>query len=127
MAEQAVRQIPNLRPEMRNAILALSGMPPAARERQIESGLYASFSSHDRQILKAAVFTPAPGQSSAPARATEQAQAAQPRSEVRNAIRTLRAMPPAARQRQIESGAYNSFTPAEREMLRTVAQVQPGM
>jgi hypothetical protein len=51
----------------------------------------------------------------------------QHRREVQNAIRTLQAMPPAARQRQINSGVYSSFSPSEREMLKTVAQVQPGM
>ena len=40
------------------------------------------------------------------------------RQAVRNAIQTLRAMPPEARQRQIDSDAYKrQFTPQERNML----------
>jgi hypothetical protein len=127
LAETAVRQLPEARPEVRNAIRALSGMPPAARERELATGLYADFSPDERQMVKAAVFTPAPNTS---ARAVERTAVQSPdqhRLEVQNAIRTLQAMPPAARQRQIESGVYSSFSPSERQMLRTVAQVQPGM
>ena len=40
-----------LRPAVRNAIAALHAMPPAARERQINSGRYAGFSAEDRQLL----------------------------------------------------------------------------
>lgn len=40
-----------------------------------------------------------------------------PRPAVRNAIDALRAMPPNARQRQLDSGRYNSFSPEERELL----------
>jgi len=39
------------------------------------------------------------------------------RPGVRNAIDALRAMPPDARQRQLDSGRYNSFSPEERELL----------
>ncbi len=39
------------------------------------------------------------------------------RPAVRNAIDALRAMPPDARQRQLDSGRYNSFSPEERELL----------
>jgi len=40
-----------LRPAVRNAIAALRAMPPAARERQINSGRYASFSPEERELL----------------------------------------------------------------------------
>jgi hypothetical protein len=124
LAETAIRQIPHARPDLRNAIRALSGMPPAARERELATGLYAGFSPDERQLVKAAVFTPAP---KANARAVERAAQHEPeqhRREVQNAIRTLQAMPPAARQRQIDSGLYSSFSPSEREMLKTVSAVQ---
>ena len=128
LAESAVRQMPDSRPEVRNAIRALSGMPPAARERELATGLYASFSPEERQVLRAAVFTPAPNRDPERViRTAVQSPAQQHRREVQNAIRTLQAMPPAARERQINSGVYGSFSPSEREMLKTVAQVQPGM
>jgi hypothetical protein len=40
------------------------------------------------------------------------------RPAVRNAIRALRAMPPDARHRQLNSGRYDSFSPEERELLK---------
>ncbi len=46
-----------------------------------------------------------------------------PRPEVQNAIRALRAMPPDARQRQIDSGRYSNFSPEERELLSNVSQL----
>jgi hypothetical protein len=48
-----------------------------------------------------------------------------PRQEVRNVIQALRAMPPEARRRQIESGRYRNFSPEEQELLNQVAQVSP--
>ena len=135
LAETAVRQVPEARPEVRNAIRALSGMPPAARERELATGLYASFSPEERQVVRAAVFTPAPNRDPERViRTAVQSPAQQHRREVQNAIRTLQAMPPAARERQINSGVYSSFSPSERAMLKTVAQfrhrrgsAQPGM
>ena len=44
------------------------------------------------------------------------------RPAVRNAIAALRAMPPAARERQLNSGRYASFSPEERELLTKVSQ-----
>ncbi len=125
LAESAVRRVPEARPEVRNAIRALSGMPPAARERELATGLYASFSSEERQVVRAAVFTPAPNRNSERViRTAVQSPAQQHRREVQNAIRTLQTMPPAARQRQINSGVYSSFSPSERAMLKTVSAVQ---
>ena len=125
LAESAVRRVPEARPEVRNAIRALSGMPPAARERELATGLYASFSSEERQVVRAAVFTPAPNRNSERViRTAVQPPAQQHRREVQNAIRTLQAMPPAARERQINSGVYSSFSPSERAMLKTVSAVQ---
>jgi hypothetical protein len=44
------------------------------------------------------------------------------RREVQNVIEALRAMPPGARQRQIDSGRYSSFSPEERELLNSLSQ-----
>ena len=41
------------------------------------------------------------------------------RKEVQNVILALRAMPPDARQRQIDSGRYTNFSPEEIELLRS--------
>jgi len=43
------------------------------------------------------------------------------RPEVRNVIRALQAMPPEARQRQIESGRYRNLAPEEQELIKRVA------
>ncbi len=45
------------------------------------------------------------------------------RQAVRNAIESLRAMPPQARQRAVESGRFNQFSPQEREVLNNAAQL----
>jgi hypothetical protein len=124
LAETAIRQIPDARPELRNAIRALSGMPPAARERELATGLYAGLSTEERRVLIAAVFTPAPNANARAVERAAQQATEQHRREVQNAIRTLQAMPPAARQRQIGSGLYSSFSPSERELLKTVSAVQ---
>lgn len=39
------------------------------------------------------------------------------RQAVRNAIESLRAMPPAAREREIDSGRFSQFSPQERQIL----------
>lgn len=48
-----------------------------------------------------------------------------PRPEVQNVIRALRAMPPAARQREIDSGRYSNLTPQELEFAKYAAGLQP--
>jgi hypothetical protein len=55
-------------------------------------------------------------------RATDQQLPSGLRLGVQNAIRALRAMPPDARQRQLNSGRYDNFTPEERELLNNAAQ-----
>jgi hypothetical protein len=45
------------------------------------------------------------------------------RPAVRNEIEALRAMPPAARSRQLSSGRYSGFSPEERELLRAAVPV----
>ncbi|MBO0912014.1 MAG: hypothetical protein J2P13_09490 [Acidobacteria bacterium] len=45
------------------------------------------------------------------------------RPAVRNVVEALRAMPPAARRRQLSSGRYNGFSPEERKLLRNAAPV----
>lgn len=42
---------------------------------------------------------------------------------VRNAIQTLRAMPPQARERAVESGRFNDFSPQERQILNNAAHL----
>jgi hypothetical protein len=44
-------------------------------------------------------------------------------SAVRNAIQSLRAMPPDARQRAIESGRFSQFSPQERQILNNTARL----
>jgi hypothetical protein len=41
-----------LRPEVQRAMLRLREMPPFAREREIERGLYRQFSPEEKQILR---------------------------------------------------------------------------
>jgi hypothetical protein len=43
----------------------------------------------------------------------------------RNAIRALRAMPPEVRERQLNSGRYDNFSPEERELLNHASQPPP--
>ena len=45
------------------------------------------------------------------------------RPEVQNVIRALRSMPPAARQRQIDSGRYSNLSPQELQLVRSAADV----
>jgi hypothetical protein len=42
---------------------------------------------------------------------------------VRNAIQALRAMPPDARQRAIQSGRFSQYSPQERELLNGASQL----
>ena len=58
-------------------------------------------------------------QTSAAVSSEELAAGSTPRREVLNAIRTLREMPPAVREREIASGRYSHFTAEERELLRS--------
>jgi hypothetical protein len=46
------------------------------------------------------------------------------RPAVRNAVQALRAMPPDARERQLASGRYAGFSPAEKDLLRNLVQAQ---
>jgi hypothetical protein len=45
------------------------------------------------------------------------------RPAVQNVIRALRAMPPAARERQLASGRYSGFSQKEMEFVRYAASV----
>ena len=45
------------------------------------------------------------------------------RRAVRNAIDNLRAMPPEARQRELQSGRFNQFSPQERDILNGAARL----
>ena len=42
---------------------------------------------------------------------------------MQNAIDALRAMPPDARQRALESGRFSQYSPQERELLNGVTQL----
>ena len=42
---------------------------------------------------------------------------------VRNAIQSLRSMPPDARERALESGRFNQFSPQERQILNDAAHL----
>jgi len=44
--------LPTLRPEVRNAIILLRRMPPAARERWLASLRYSKFSPEEQQVLR---------------------------------------------------------------------------
>ena len=48
------------------------------------------------------------------------------RPEVQNVIRALRAMPPQARQQQIDSGRYSNLSPQEMKLVRNAADVPSG-
>ncbi len=48
------------------------------------------------------------------------------RPEVQNVIRALRAMPPQARQQQIDSGRYSDLSPQEMKLVRNAAGVPSG-
>jgi hypothetical protein len=66
------------------------------------------------------VTTPAPV-SYRPAYSAQQLSTARP--EVQNVVRALRAMPPQARERVLESGQYNNFSPQEMQIVRAAAGV----
>ncbi len=42
---------------------------------------------------------------------------------VRNAIQTLRSMPPDARQRAIQEGRFNQFSPQEQQILNNASRL----
>ena len=47
------------------------------------------------------------------------------RPEVQNVIRALRAMPPGARQQQIDSGRYDNLSPREMQVVRAAVNLPP--
>jgi len=57
-ASSTARQLPPLRPEVKNVIRALRGMPPGARERQIDSGRYSNLTPKELQIVRYAADLP---------------------------------------------------------------------
>src|SRR5271166_2726848 len=57
-ANSTTRQLPPLRPEVQNVIRALRGMPPGARERQIDSGRYSNLTPKELQIVRYAADLP---------------------------------------------------------------------
>jgi len=57
-ASPTARQFQSLRPEVQNVIRALRAMPPAARERQIDSGRYGNLTPKELDIVRYAVNLP---------------------------------------------------------------------
>jgi hypothetical protein len=53
-----MHQLPPTRPEVQNVIRALRAMPPAARQRQIDSGRYSNLSSQELELVKYAAGLP---------------------------------------------------------------------
>jgi hypothetical protein len=58
--------------------------------------------------------------------ASAERQLASMRPEVQNVVRALRAMPPQARQQQIDSGRYSNLSPQEIKLVRNAAGVPSG-
>jgi len=119
----AVEQSPTPAPAYQNA-------PPAQYQQEMQTApapssptiRYASYAaSSPHYAANAASRTSA---NVRPAAYTSQ-QLPSVRPEVQNVIRALRAMPPAARQRQIDSGRYSNLTAAELEFVRRAANVPP--
>lgn len=54
--------------------------------------------------------------------ASDQRQLSSMRPEVQNVVRALRAMPPQARERQLESGRYSNLSPQEMKVVRAAAE-----
>jgi hypothetical protein len=54
----AAGQLPAMRPEVQNVIRALRGMPPAARQRAIDSGQYSGFSPQELKLVTYAANLP---------------------------------------------------------------------
>jgi hypothetical protein len=54
----AEHQLPSMRPQVGNIIRALRGMPPEARQRQIDSGRYSSLSPEELKLVKYAAEMP---------------------------------------------------------------------
>ena len=59
------------------------------------------------------------------ANSTAQQVSSKMRPELRNAIEALRAMPPEARERQLNSGRYDAFSPEERKLLNNDSRLAP--
>jgi hypothetical protein len=51
----AVRELPTMRPAVQNVIRALYGMPPDARQREIDSGRYSTLSAQELEFVRNAV------------------------------------------------------------------------
>jgi hypothetical protein len=54
----ADRQLPSMRPEVRNVIRALRAMPPQARRQQIDSGRYSDLSPQELKLVRDAAGLP---------------------------------------------------------------------
>jgi hypothetical protein len=98
-----------------------SAQPPSASAPAPNSGQLA---------LHEAVYYSAPSRGTDPATANYPASSAarelsQTRPEVQNVVRALRAMPPEARQRQLESGRYRNLSPQEMKFVRSAANLPP--
>ncbi|HME11193.1 MAG TPA: hypothetical protein VKG25_29320 [Bryobacteraceae bacterium] len=92
--------------------------PPAANSVTIRN---ASYTSPAPQYARAVTAT---SSNYRPASSTAR-QLPPLRPEVQNVIRALRAMPPWARERQIDSGRYSNLTPQELQIVRHAADLPP--
>jgi len=54
----AMQEIPPVRKEVQNVILALRAMPPDARQRQIDSGRYTNFSPEEIDLVRSSSHLP---------------------------------------------------------------------
>ncbi|MGB8768913.1 MAG: hypothetical protein WCC92_04820, partial [Candidatus Korobacteraceae bacterium] len=54
----AARALPPMRPEVHNVIRALRGMPPEARQREIDSGRYSNLTPEELKLAKYAADLP---------------------------------------------------------------------
>ena len=95
--------------------------PERSPERNYVTTNFADYS----PILLNAMTAPTPDVASdhLPANSATQQIPSGVRPRVRNAIDALRAMPPDARERQLNSGRYDNFSPEERELLNNASQL----
>ena len=91
--------------------------PPSTSAVTIQNAAYTPNRSNYRVAA-----TPVTTGNYRPARSTTR-QLQQLSPEAQNVVRALRAMPPAARQRQIDSGRYSNLSPQELEYARYAADV----
>ena len=105
---------------------AYQNVAPPERPR---NSIPQSAPSSNSLTLHDAVYRSAPATYSTPSSASatsyRSASVAGQRPEVQNVIRALRAMPPNARQRAIDSGRYSNFSAQEMKVVREAVELPP--